>query len=101
MLLGRGWATSTVDDISAGVDAKMAQVEPLVDASAKVSEINGRVGALTDAAGSAAKAAASPDLLGLRDQLANLQSRYLEFRDVQRRARRPSPRSTDSRSSTG
>ncbi len=83
MLLGRGWATSTVDDISAGVDAKMAQVEPMIDeASTKVSEINGRVGALTDAANAlAAQAAASPDLLGgIRDQLANLQSRYLEFR---------------------
>ncbi len=83
MLLGRGWATSTVDDISAGVDAKMAQVEPLIDdASAKVSEINGRVGALTDAANAlAAQAAADTGLLGgLRDQLANLQNRYLEFR---------------------
>ena len=83
MLLGRGWATSTVDDISAGVDAKMAQVEPLIDnASAKVSEVNGRVGALTDAANTlAARAAATPDLLGgVRDQVANLQNRYLEFR---------------------
>jgi phage shock protein A len=83
MLLGRGWATSTVDDISAGVDAKMAQAAPLInDASAKVSEINGRVGALTDAANAlAAQAAAGPNLLGgLRDQLANLQNRYLEFR---------------------
>jgi hypothetical protein len=83
MLLGRGWATSTVDDISAGVDAKMAQAVPLIDnASAKVSEINGRVGALTDAANAlAAQAAAAPNLLGgLRDQLANLQNRYLEFR---------------------
>ena len=83
MLLGRGWATSTVDEISAGVDAKMAQVEPLVDnASTKVSEINGRVGALSDAANAlAAQAAATPDLLGgVRDQVANLQNRYLEFR---------------------
>ena len=83
MLLGRGWATSTVDDISAGVDAKMAQVEPLIDnASAKVSEVNGRVGALSDAANTlAAQAAAAPGLLsGVRDQVANLQNRYLEFR---------------------
>ena len=83
MLLGRGWATSTVDDISAGVDAKMAQVEPLIDnASAKVSEVNGRVGVLSDAANAlAAQAAATPDLLGgVRDQVANLQNRYLEFR---------------------
>ena len=86
MLLGRGWATSTVDDISAGVDAKMAQAVPLIDnASAKVSEINGRVGALSDAADAlaaqAAQAAAAPGLLsGLRDQVANLQNRYLEFR---------------------
>ncbi len=85
MLLGRGWATSTVDDISAGIDAKLAQVEPLVDnASTTVSEINGRVGALTDAANSlAAQAAATPDLLGgVRDQVANLQNRYLEFRQT-------------------
>jgi hypothetical protein len=83
MLLGRGWATSTVDDISAGVDAKMAQVQPLIDdASTKVSEINGRVGALTDAANAlAAQATTDTGLLGgLRDQLANLQNRYLEFR---------------------
>ncbi len=83
MLLGRGWATSTVDDISAGIDAKMAQAVPMIDnASAKVSEINGRVGALSDAADAlAAQVAAAPDLLGgLRDQVANLQSRYHEFR---------------------
>jgi phage shock protein A len=83
VLLGRGWATSTVDDLAGGIDAKMAQAVPLLDtASAKVSEINGRVGALTDAANSlAAKLDAAPDLLGgLKDQLSNLQSRYQEFR---------------------
>ena len=83
MLLGRGWATSTVDDLSGAVDAKMAQAVPLLDsASAKVSEINGRVGALTDAANSlATQATAAPGLLGgLKDQLTNLQNRYLEFR---------------------
>jgi len=83
VLLGRGWATSTVDDLSGSVDAKMAQAVPLLDnASTKVSEINGRIGALTDAATSlAAQADAAPGLLGgLRDQLSNLQNRYLEFR---------------------
>ena len=83
VLLGRGWATSTVDDLAGSVDAKMAQAVPLLDtASAKVSEINGRVGALTDAANAlAAKLDAAPELLGgLKDQLANLQSRYQEFR---------------------
>ena len=83
VLLGRGWATSTVDDLAGGIDAKMAQAVPLLDtASAKVSEINGRVGALTDAANAlAAKLDAAPELLGgLKDQLANLQSRYQEFR---------------------
>ena len=51
-------------------------------ASSKVSEINGRVGALADAANSlAAQANAGTGLLGgLRDQLTNLQNRYLEFR---------------------
>jgi phage shock protein A len=72
-----------VDDLAGGIDAKMAQAVPLLDtASAKVSEINGRVGALTDAANAlAAKLDAAPELLGgLKDQLANLQSRYQEFR---------------------
>ena len=83
VILGRGWATSTVDDLSGAVDAKMAQAVPLLDgATAKVSEINGRIGALTDAANAlAAQADAAPGLLGgLKDQLSNLQNRYLEFR---------------------
>ncbi len=86
VLLGRGMATSTVDDVSGNVDAKLAQAAPLIDnASAKVSEINGRIGALTDAANTlaarAADAGTTPGLLsGLRDQLANLQARYQEFR---------------------
>ena len=86
VLLGRGWATSTVDDVSGGVDAKLAQAAPLIDnASAKVSEINGRIGALTDAANTlaarAADASTNPGLLsGLREQFANLQSRYQDFR---------------------
>ncbi len=86
VLLGRGWAVSTVDDVSGTIDAKMAQAVPLIDnASAKVSEINGRVGVLTDTANSlaarAADASAGPGLLsGLRDQFSNLQSRYQDFR---------------------
>jgi phage-related minor tail protein len=83
MLLGRGWATSTVDDISAGFDAELARAVPLIDnASARVSEISGRVDALTDAANAlASQAAAAPGLLGgLRDQVANLESRYLELK---------------------
>ncbi len=84
MLLGRGWATSRVDQISGDIDAKMAQAVPLLDtASTRVSEINGRVGALTDAANTLAgqAEAAGPGILdGLRAQLSNLQSKYLEFR---------------------
>ncbi len=83
VLLGRGWATSTVDDISGSIDAKMAQAVPLIDtASAKVSEISGRVGALTDAADAlAAKVDAGSGLLGaLRDQFTSLQARYQDFR---------------------
>ncbi|MCJ7710532.1 MAG: hypothetical protein MUQ32_06820, partial [Chloroflexi bacterium] len=83
VLLGRGWATSTVDDISGGIDAKMAQAVPLIDtASSKVSEISGRVGALTDAADAlAVKVDAGSGLLGaLRDQFTSLQARYQDFR---------------------
>ena len=83
VLLGRGWATSTVDDITGGIDAKMAQAVPLIDtASSKVSEISGRVGALTDAADAlATKVDAGSGFLGaLRDQFTSLQARYQDFR---------------------
>lgn len=83
VLLGRGWATDTVSQVTAGIDAKVAKAVPLLDtASEKVSEVSGRVGAVADAANAlAARPNPSNELLqGLMGALTNVSDRYLELR---------------------
>lgn len=83
MLLGRSWATGTVSELATGVDDKIAQAVPVMDrASAKVSEVSGRVGALADAATAvAALPAPGADLRAtLRGALNRVSERYLELR---------------------
>jgi hypothetical protein len=83
VLLGRGWATDSVTQLATGVDAKVALAVPLMDrASAKVSEVSGRVGALADAA-TAVAALPGPGAelrIALRSALNRVSERYLELR---------------------
>jgi hypothetical protein len=93
VLLGRGWATDSVSQVATGVDEKLALAVPLMDkASAKVSEVSGRVGALADAATTVAALPGPGAELrtGLRSALNRVSERYLELRstygDVQQAA---------------
>jgi methyl-accepting chemotaxis protein len=93
VLLGRGWATDSVTQVAVGVDEKLALAVPLMDkASAKVSEVSGRVGALADAATTVAALPGPGAELrtGLRSALNRVSERYLELRssfgDVQQAA---------------
>jgi hypothetical protein len=82
-VVGREWAVGTVDDVSTAVDAQIAKVDPLLtQASAKVGEISGRVGAVGDIA---AGIAADPSPGGavadtLRSGLATVSDRYQALR---------------------
>jgi hypothetical protein len=79
VVVGRGWAVDTVDQVTANVEGKIDKVVPLLDtASSKVSEVQGRIGAVADAAnGLATQANASPALgAGLAGPIANLADRY-------------------------
>ena len=83
LLVGRGWAIGTVDDVAATVDTTIAKVDPLLSqASVRVGQISGRVGTVEDLA---AGIAADPSPGGavadtLRAGLASVSERYQELR---------------------
>jgi hypothetical protein len=83
VIVGHAWADGTVDDVSAAIDGQIAKVDPLLtQASAKVGEISGRVGAVADIA---AGIAADPNPGGavadtLRAGLASVSDRYETLR---------------------
>jgi flagellin-like hook-associated protein FlgL len=83
VIVGRGWATDTVSQVSTSIDSQVARAVPLLDtASGKVSEVSGRVGALADAATAlAGRPNPSNEVLqGLMGALTNVSDRYLELR---------------------
>ncbi len=83
VVLGRGWAVGTMDDVAAAVDAQIAKADPLLtQASVKVGEISGRVSTVADLA---AGIAADPSPGGavadtLRSALASVSDRYQALR---------------------
>ena len=83
VLAGRIWVVSTVDDVAAAIDAQIAKAEPLLDqASVRIGEISGRVGAVGDVA---AGIAADPSPGGsvaetLRTAVASVNERYQGMR---------------------
>ena len=90
VIVGRGWAVGTVDDVAAAVDAQIAKADPLLtQASAKVGEISGRVSTVADIA---AGIAADPSPGGavadaLRAGLATVSDRYQTLRSTYAGAR--------------
>ena len=83
VVLARGWAVGTVDDVAAAAVVQVAKVEPLLgQASAKVGEISGRVSTVADiAAGIATAPNPVPGLTdGLRTGLAGVSERYETLR---------------------
>jgi hypothetical protein len=83
VILGRGWAVGTVDDVAAAAVAQVAKAEPLLSqASARVGEISGRVSTVADiAAGIAANPNPAPGVAeGLRSALAGVSDRYQGLR---------------------
>ena len=83
VVVGRGWAVGTVDDVAATVDAQIAKADPLLSqASTKVGEVSGRVSTVGDIA---AGVAADPSPGGavadaLRAALATVSDRYQTLR---------------------
>jgi hypothetical protein len=83
IVLGRGWAVSTMDDLAAGVDSRVAKVVPMLDtASGKVSEVSGRLGAVADIAQSVADSPspAQAILQKLLTEVTNVSDRYMALR---------------------
>lgn len=83
VLIGRGWLVGKVDDIAGTVDSGLAKGVPLLDnASTRVSEVSGRVGAVEDAANAlAANPNPAPGLSeALLAQMAPISERYLALR---------------------
>jgi hypothetical protein len=83
VLLGRGWLVGKVDDVAATIDGGLARAVPLLDkASARVSEVSGRVGSVADAANAlAANPNPAPGLSeALAAQMAPISDRYLALR---------------------
>ena len=83
VLLGRGWLLNKTDDVAATIDGGLAKGVPLLDnASARVSQVSGRVGAVADAASAlAANPNPAPGLSeALAAQLAPISDRYLALR---------------------
>jgi hypothetical protein len=82
-VFAREWAVSTVDDVSAAVDAQISKVDPILSqASARVGEVQGRVATVADLA---ATVAANPSPGGavadtLRTALASVSERYQTLR---------------------
>jgi hypothetical protein len=83
VLLGRGWLVGKVDDVAGTIDSGLAKGVPLIDnASAKISEVSGRVGAVEDAANAlAANPNPAPGLSeALQAQMTPISDRYLALR---------------------
>jgi hypothetical protein len=91
VIVGRGWAVSTVDDVAAAVDAQIVKADPLLtQASAKVGEISGRVSAVADIAtgiaadpspGGAVADALRAGLATVSDRYQTLRSSYADVRE--------------------
>lgn len=84
VVVGRGWAVGTVDDVAAAVDAQIAKTTPLLDrAQATVGEVSGRVSTVADiAAGVAADPSPGGEIAqGLRTALASVSARYQGLRE--------------------
>jgi len=83
VVIGRGWAIGTVDDVAAAIDTQIVRVDPiLTQASTRVAEISGRLGTVADLA---AGIAADPSPGGgvadkLRAGLASVSDRYQALR---------------------
>ena len=83
VVVGRGWAVDTVDQVAASVDAKLAVVPPKLDgASQKVAEVAGGVGVVADAVQAAAD---NPGTVGtalqtLLGSVNGLSEKYLALR---------------------
>ncbi len=83
VVFGRGWAVSTVSDVTATIDAKITEVSPvLTQAHSTVGEISGKVSTVADIA---AGIAADPNPGGqfaqtLRDAVSGVNDRYQSLR---------------------
>ncbi len=85
VLLGRGWLVGRTDELAGTIDGGLAKGVTLVDtASARISEVSGRVGAVADAANAiAANPNPAPALSeALSAQLQPIQDRYLALRSA-------------------
>jgi hypothetical protein len=83
VVMGRNWLIGTVSDVQDRIDVGLVRAETLVDnASTRVSEVSGRVGAVSDAAAAvAAKPNPAPALTEfLLTQLSGVSDRYLALR---------------------
>jgi hypothetical protein len=92
VLMGRNWLIGTVGDVQDRVDVGLVRGETLIDnASSRVSEVSGRVGAVSDAA-TAVAAQPNPapaltefllaQLSGVSDRYLALRSSYADVREV-------------------
>ena len=84
VVFARGWAVTTVDDVSSTIDTQIAKVLPLLDtAQSTVGEVSGRVSTVADiAAAIAADPSPGGDLAdGLRTAIAGVNERYQGLRE--------------------
>jgi hypothetical protein len=92
VLMGRNWLIGTVGDVQDRVDVGLVRGETLIDnATSRVSEVSGRVGAVSDAA-TAVAAQPNPapaltefllaQLSGVSDRYLALRSSYTDVREV-------------------
>ncbi len=92
VLVGRGWAVGTVDDVSAAVDAQIAKTDPLLTkASSVVGEISGRVSTVSDLAsgiaanptpGGAVADTIRAGLTSISDRYQALRASYADMRET-------------------
>jgi hypothetical protein len=83
VVVGRSWLLGRVDSIQGRVDAGLVRAETLIDnTSARISEVSGRVGAVTDAATAIASSPNPAPALteALLAQLSGVSDRYLALR---------------------
>ena len=83
VLLGRGWATDTVNDVAGSLDAAIARVDPvLATATGSIDALAGRAGEVATAAEAiAGDPNATPQALqGVLDRLGAVSAGYLELR---------------------
>lgn len=84
VVFARGWAVTTVTDVSSTIDTQIAKVLPLLDtAQSTVGEVSGRVSTVADiAAAIAADPNPGGDLAdGLRTAIAGVNERYQGLRE--------------------